>query len=116
MTPGIRRNFFSRLELQHMDGIEESAKGQLLQLVALQTAPEHRKQGHATSLLNAVCKEADEAKVILVLSPESDDKLLREWYAKFGFEAIQFKPVVLMCRDPKVQRYDIETDTLHDVV
>ncbi len=113
MNPGTRRNFYARLELRHMDGIDEAAKDGLLQVLSLQTAPEHRKQGHATSLLKAVCKEADEAKKILVLSP--DDKSLKEWYQKFGFQAIQFQPVVLMCREPKVKmHYDIETDTFHE--
>jgi N-acetylglutamate synthase-like GNAT family acetyltransferase len=90
-----------------MVGIDDSVTEGLLEVKSVKTAKPQRHQGHATRLLEDVCKEADGAKMLLVLTPEQFDngpigsKQLQSWYARFGFEVIQDKPV-LMCRDPVV--------------
>lgn len=137
MQPGTRTDGPASLELVRMAGIDGSVTSGLLEVKSVHTAKTQRRQGHASSLLNLLCKEADESGTILVLTPAQFDngpigtQQLKSWYAKFGFEVIQEKPV-LMCRDPVVsleqvavicegfkeppkQRYDIESDTFHEV-
>lgn len=64
-----------------------------------------RRQGHGSALLRNLCAEADEHRKVLLLMPKPygavgmDDAQLIEWYARFGFEAIQSAPV-LMARRP----------------
>jgi len=55
---------------------------------------------HGSKLMEGIIKEADVAKKILMLLPDS--ARLEAWYAKFGFEKVQEKPVALMLRNPKV--------------
>jgi N-acetylglutamate synthase-like GNAT family acetyltransferase len=120
-----------------MAGIDKSVTQGLLEVKSVKTDRAQRRQGHASKLMEQVCKEADESKTILVLTPAQFDngpigtQQLKWWYERFGFAVIQEKPI-LMCRDPLVsleqvavicesfkeplrQRYDIESDTLREV-
>lgn len=57
---------------------------------------EHRRQGHATALLNEVCKAADEADLVLLARPPQDAMpMLR----RFGFSVMRADPL-LMARNP----------------
>jgi len=76
------------------------------EITKVHTPAEMQGQGHASELLQAVCDEADEAGITLVLWPRpyGDDVALsagqlRDWYARFGFRMIQPEPV-LMARAP----------------
>lgn len=106
MKLGINTNGPSSLKLSPFAIAHENA-GKLLELSALATWPSERNKGHATALLEEVCKQADESGTLLVLQP--DGETLEKWYEKFGFARIQDKPV-MMCRDPQRMVYDIETD------
>ena len=121
-----------------MAGIDKSVSDGLLEVKSMHTAKPSRRQGHASKLMAEVCDEADKANVILVLTPEQFDngpigtQQLKNWYAKYGFNVIQEKPV-LMCRDPAVsirqvaevlkpfqierpkRVYSIDTDQVTDV-
>lgn len=137
MEPGTRTNGPAGLQLVRMAGIDESVTKGLLEVKSVKTVKTQRRQGHASSLMALLCKEADADGTILVLTPEQFDngpigtQQLKGWYERFGFAVIQEKPV-LMCRDPVVsleqvavicegfkeppkQRYDIENDTFHEV-
>ena len=136
MEPGTRTNGPASLKLVRMAGIDKSVTQGLLEVKSVKTDKAQRRQGHASALMETVCKEADESKTILVLTPAQFDngpigtQQLKGWYERFGFAVIQDKPV-LMCRDPVVsleqvavicegfkepkQRYDIENDTFHEV-
>jgi hypothetical protein len=71
----------------------------------LWTDPKHRKRGFATTLMHSICREADIAKITLVLfaEPYFEDKEvyipqqeLEAWYcAEFGFQVIQHEPKLL---------------------
>ncbi len=136
MNPGKRYNGSASLELVRMAGIDKSVSDGLLEVKSVHTAKQSRRQGHASKLMVEVCEEADKAKVILVLTPEQFDngpigtQQLKNWYAQYGFNVIQEKPV-LMCRDPVVtmqevaevlmpfqrptKSYNIETDQVVDI-
>ena len=88
----------------HMrDGTRELAK--------LETHADSQNRGYATSLMHQVCREADAARVVLVLWPQPfGDNIalskaqLAEWYAKeFGFVEIQPEPL-LMARQVQAVR------------
>lgn len=74
------------------------------EVVRVWTAEDHRRQGYATELIQAVCDEADILGVVLMLQPLpfgeglSKDKLMA-WYSRFGFVKTQSNPV-LMARAP----------------
>jgi GNAT superfamily N-acetyltransferase len=74
------------------------------ELVRVWTDPEHRKQGYATELVQAVCDDADANNVVLILQPRPFGhiqglKTLEGWYRRFGFIRTQDNPV-LMARAP----------------
>lgn len=89
------------------------------EVVSVWTDEDHRKQGYATELMQAVCDEADVQGIVLILQPLpfgdvipkgagakdqaaytalKADKLIA-WYHRFGFMKTQNKPV-LMARAP----------------
>lgn len=74
------------------------------ELVKVWTDPEHRKQGFATELVQAVCDEADAEGIVLILQPRPFGhvqglRALEGWYRRFGFVRTQDNPV-LMARAP----------------
>lgn len=68
------------------------------------------RKGYATTLMWAVCHEADEAKITLILQPrpfgdtDIDAEKLERFYMRFGFVVFQTQPVVLMARSPIAKR------------
>lgn len=106
-------NEHSSAEVVVPTSLPPSLKG-VLELVRVFTAPEGRKQGYATELIQAICHDADVEGVVLMLSPKvfSTGGLqdLKEWYRRFGFVVIQRNPVVLMARMPQVFKVAM-TDT-----
>jgi hypothetical protein len=76
------------------------------EIVDVETPFTEQGKGYATTLLHKVCREADAAGLVLVISPQpygnninlSKDQLT-EWYERsFGFHVIQTQPMVLMAR------------------
>lgn len=73
------------------------------EIINLHCDPIHRGSGHATTLLEQVCAEADAKRMVLVLSvePFGDDAPLTKsqlvkWYCnKFDFNPIQQEPLML---------------------
>jgi len=69
----------------------------------VQCPPEARGQGMATAMLQAICKEADSKRMILMLTvePYGEDAPLTkaqllEWYTTtFDFNVIQQQPLIL---------------------
>lgn len=79
----------------------------LREVSELEVPSEQQRQGFGTTLLHAVCREADAAKVVLMLAPQpfgdhiamSKDEL-SVWYCEeFGFMPVQAEPL-LMARLP----------------
>lgn len=68
----------------------------------LTTNKRQRGKGNGSKLLQRVCNKADEAGIILILTPHAygdisltNDKLI-EWYTRHGFETIQQDPILMM--------------------
>lgn len=107
----------SSLKLSPVVGLENR---DILQISNLATDAGSQNAGHATELMKEVCRRADLSRFMLMLEPQPfgkralDAAQLEAWYAKFGFERIQSKPV-LMAREPQDRRYDIESDEMTPV-
>lgn len=74
----------------------------VLEVSSFRTEHAARKQGYGTQLMQAICRDADLERVVLVLSPKAYDsgpKELEQFYGRFGFIQIQRAPV-LMARMP----------------
>lgn len=94
------------LRIRRCTALPEHMRKDTREVLELTTVPEKRGQGYATSLMHALCREADAANITLVLfvKPFDDEPLsareLRTWYSKtFGFTVLQEDPV-LMARMP----------------
>lgn len=77
------------------------------EITGLSVVSGRRNEGLATTLMHKVCREADEAGLVLVLFPqpfdggELDQERLIQWYSqRFGFQVIQVAPETLMARQP----------------
>lgn len=98
MTPGTRQHGPATLKLSYSTVVPAHLRGNLLEVTNVHTPEDQRGKGYGSMLLQKVCTEADENAKVLMLT--ADTKELAEWYATFGFNALQAKPVVLMARKP----------------
>lgn len=105
MKIGERKYGAAIAVVRFCEGVPEHMKHDVREITDVYTDPKMRRQGHATELMNRICKEADAKKMILVLRPgqfgdgEMTDRQLYEWYGNtFGFNEIQREPVVLLAR------------------
>ena len=95
------------------------------ELVNVETPFAEQGKGYMTTLIHKVCREADAAGLVLVLSPQPygdninlSKQQLEEWYARsFGFCVIQTEPMTLMARmingTPKMMELTPITEALY---
>lgn len=108
MTPGLREHKHASLRIAVAECLPEDMRGQTREIVSLSSTDQ--KKGHATTLMWAVCHEADHERITLILQPKPfengplDDARLQRFYEKFGFVIIQKEPAVLMARSPLICR------------
>ena len=64
----------------------------VFQITRVNVPPKFRGRGVGTSLMLAVCEDADEqgARLVLAINPygEMTEEMLRDWYEGFGFEEV----------------------------
>jgi GNAT superfamily N-acetyltransferase len=83
-------------------GLDEQTSSKLRWLSKLYVAPEHRKQGYATKLLQKVIKDAQDAQLALMIEVnpfgdfDMDAETLETFYKKHGFIRLQDKPLLLI--------------------
>jgi GNAT superfamily N-acetyltransferase len=83
-------------------GLSNQAVSRIRNLTHLYVNPEYRNQGQASALLAKVNKEADEAGVALLVSPEPygdydlDQSELETFYAKHGYVRLQDEPLLMV--------------------
>lgn len=81
--------------------------------------PGERNKGYATRLVRKVCKEADDANMVLILFVEPFEfeeghhlndlatgltkEQLTEFYNRFGFAVLQVEPQIMMARMPHAE-------------
>lgn len=106
MPTGERKVGPARLRVRQCTALPERMRAKTREVVDVETPFAEQGKGYATTLLHKVCREADAAGLVLVLSPQpygdninlSKDQLT-DWYERsFGFHVIQTQPMVLMAR------------------
>lgn len=77
---------------EHRDGLRE--------ITQIWVQPGQQRQGHGTNLMLALCEQADDERIVLLVHAEPyrtemsrDD--LRAWYERFGFKELPDSPYIL---------------------
>ena len=103
MDIGPRHHGAASARIRLCPGLDPKLQDSTRELCDLSTPQEHQGRGHASALLRDVCREADEAGVMLVLFVDpfgaglsAGD--LAAWYGRHGFAEIQAEPVRMMAR------------------
>lgn len=108
MPTGERKVGAARCRVRQCTALPEHMRAKTREVVNVETTFAEQGKGYATTLLHKVCREADAAGLVLVLSPQPygdninlSKQQLEEWYARsFGFTVIQHEPMTLMARMP----------------
>lgn len=108
MPTGERKVGPARCRVRQCTALPERMRPRTREVVDVETPFEEQGKGYATTLLHKVCREADAANMVLVLSPQPfgdninlSKEQLEQWYERsFGFQVIQHQPMVLMARMP----------------
>lgn len=108
MPSGERRVGPAHLRVRQCTALPERMRARTREVVDVETPFAEQGKGYATTLMHKVCREADAAGLVLVLSPQpwgdninlSKEQLIG-WYERgFGFAVIQHEPMTLMARMP----------------
>lgn len=108
MPTGERRVGPATLRVRQCEALPLHMRPKTREIINLETKFEEQGKGYATTLMHKVCREADAAGLVLVLSPQPwvdninlSQAQLIEWYQRsFGFQPVQAEPMVLMARMP----------------
>lgn len=106
MPTGERKVGAARCRVRQCTALPEHMRAKTREVVDVETAAAEQGKGYATTLLHKVCREADAAGLVLVLSPQPfgdninlSKSQLEQWYERsFGFQVIQQEPMTLMAR------------------
>lgn len=108
MPTGERKVGAARCRVRQCTALPERMRAKTREVVDVETSFAEQGKGYATTLLHNVCREADAAGFVLVLSPQPygdninlSKQQLQDWYERgFGFAVIQHEPMTLMARMP----------------
>lgn len=106
MKTGNRSVGPAKLRVRQCPALPVALQTTTRELVNVETPFSEQGKGYATTLIHKVCREADAAGLVLVLSPQPygdninlSKQQLEEWYERrFGFHVIQTVPMTLMAR------------------
>lgn len=108
LKPGTIQMGPCTLDLSYSGIVPPPERDNLLEISNLLTEPAHRGQNHASSLLQEVCEQADNAGKLLMVLPAAfgtggptTDQLCNWYTSKFGFVALQLEPKVILIRMPQ---------------
>lgn len=100
---GARSYSTARCDLRICDALPKRMHQRTRELVALEVPAADRRKGYARELLEQVTTEADEHGLTLIVMPDAfgdepgmSTVQLAQWYQRrFGFLAIQAKPLIM---------------------
>lgn len=103
MKYGTRTHGGASCEVHACMAVPERMRKDIREISKLYCSPEARHRGDATALLESICRQADEKKMVLMLVPEAygdepplPTAFLTEWYERtFNFRPIQAEPLIL---------------------
>lgn len=106
MKTGDRSVGPAKLRVRQCPALPPALQKATRELVNVETPFAEQGKGYMTTLIHKVCREADAANLVLVLTPQPygdninlSKQQLEEWYARsFGFHVIQREPMTLMAR------------------
>lgn len=106
MKTGDRSVGPAKLRVRQCPALPPALQKTTRELVNVETPFAEQGKGYMTTLIHKVCREADAANLVLVLTPQPygdninlSKQQLEEWYARsFGFHVIQREPMTLMAR------------------
>lgn len=106
MKTGDRSVGPAKLRVRQCPALPPALQKTTRELVNVETPFAEQGKGYMTTLIHKVCREADAANLVLVLSPQPwgdninlSKQQLEDWYARsFGFHVIQREPMTLMAR------------------
>jgi hypothetical protein len=106
MKTGDRSVGPAKLRVRQCPALPPALQKTTRELVNVETPFAEQGKGYMTTLIHKVCREADAANIVLVLTPQPygdninlSKQQLEEWYARsFGFHVIQREPMTLMAR------------------
>ena len=106
MKTGDRSVGHAKLRVRQCPALPPALQKTTRELVNVETPFSEQGKGYATTLIHKVCREADAAGLVLVLTPQPygdninlSKQQLEDWYARsFGFCVIQTEPMTLMAR------------------
>ena len=125
MNTGPRSVGAATLRIRQCPALPPAMQKTTREIVNVETKFEEQGKGYATTLMHKVCREADAAGLVLVLTPQPwgdninlSKQQLEDWYARsFGFHVIQTEPITLMARmldgTPRVLRLNPITEAIH---
>lgn len=107
MKTGDRRVGPATLRVRQTNAVPERMRGRVREVCCVEVPHTEQNKGYGTTLLHKVCREADDANIVLVLWPmpfgeniSLSKQQLIDWYRdRFGFQCIQPEPY-LMARMP----------------
>lgn len=102
MKPGTRKFGAATCKVGRTVQVPVHMRDHMMEVSAVFTPIEERKQGFATKLMGLVCDEADKHGKLLLIhvqpygEPDLGASQLEKWYADtFGFIRIQEKPLLM---------------------
>lgn len=106
MKTGERSVGAAKLRVRQCPALPPALQKTTRELVNVETPFAEQGKGYMTTLIHKVCREADAANLVLVLTPQPygdninlSKQQLEDWYARsFGFHVIQREPMTLMAR------------------
>lgn len=125
MKTGPRSVGAASLRIRQCPALPPALQKTTRELVNVETPFAEQGKGYMTTLIHKVCREADAANLVLVLTPQPygdninlSKQQLEEWYARsFGFCVIQTEPMTLMARmvngTPKMMELTPITEALY---
>lgn len=104
MRYGVRKYEGASCLVSNCTAVPEKMRKDIREISQVECKITERGQGHATKLLDDICREADAKRMILVLSvepfgdiPPLSKEQLQEWYCtSFDFNILQEQPLMLV--------------------
>lgn len=108
MKTGERKVGPAHCRVRQSNALPQHLRGNVREVVDLEVPVAEQGKGYATTLMHAVCREADHHGIVLMLTPypfgdniNLSQQQLADWYVKsFGFQPVQAEPSVLLARMP----------------
>lgn len=125
MKTGPRSVGAASLRIRQCPALPPALQKTTREVVNVETPSAEQGKGYMTTLIHKVCREADAAGLVLVLTPQPygdninlSKQQLEEWYERsFGFHVIQREPMTLMARmvngTPKMMELTPITEALY---